>query len=70
MSCTDLAYGATRGIGSASDPGRLLRYDPTLYHCAISLGCAVLGQRMVLRMCYAMSGTELVYGATHSLCDE
>eukprot|EP00961_Rhodomonas_salina_P055491 745680-Rhodomonas_salina.1 len=34
-----------------------------------SLPTDVLSWRMVLHACYAMSGTELAYGATRLLCD-
>eukprot|EP00961_Rhodomonas_salina_P153788 2071513-Rhodomonas_salina.1 len=76
----DLAYGATPSLGyQPTHPLRSvrtssLRRSTAWVHTPLSsyaspMQCPVLSYRMILRACWAMSGTELLYAATPSLRD-
>eukprot|EP00961_Rhodomonas_salina_P026059 352096-Rhodomonas_salina.1 len=57
----EIAYGATRlsspRVASSLLLGALAAYAP-------AMKCPVLTERMVLRPCYEISGTNRAYGAT------
>eukprot|EP00961_Rhodomonas_salina_P188190 2539626-Rhodomonas_salina.1 len=65
MSGTELAYDAI-GHGRYG-PTRMrcaLRYCDSVWSCEHTVQCAVLKKDLVLRTCYAQSGTEIAYAAT------